>query len=363
MVRSHFKDRYQSATEALHALQELINLPYPPTEYAMQQESTPQEPVAPDLQSPSDSELSTAPLSTAEPLEPLDSSVLHSPAVATASSKLALLLSVSVAAFVSSVGGLGLITNSATNSNPPSPAKVAKSPVGQLPAFTQLPESCSAFVTGNLRSEPTSLQDNIVDSVSEKLDVTGKQTSTGWIEVKRPNGNLVWAHRDVIPNQGEIDTCLQTQGIPVQIVDVSPQPVSPPQTNNGTQPADGSTSPPQTNNGTQPADGSTSPAQTNNSTQPADGSTSPAQTNNSTQPADGSTSPAQTNNGTQPTNGSTSPAQTNNANQPADGSTSPIQTNNANQPADGSTSPIQPNNANQPADSSNPSSNSSENLN
>ena len=105
----------------------------------------------------------------------------------------------------------------ATNSDKPSPRPSAS------------PESkvCTILVNGNLRSEPISFRDNVVESLKKPLPVTGKQTKGGWVEVKLPDNNLAWAYQDIISNKGqeEINNCLKKNGIPIKIIeDILPPP-------------------------------------------------------------------------------------------------------------------------------------------
>ena len=81
------------------------------------------------------------------------------------------------------------------------------------------PKTCSAIVKGNIRSEPASFRDNVINFSQEELIVTGKQTQGGWVQVKRSDGTLAWAHRDVIENETEMDRCLLNNQIEIQIVE------------------------------------------------------------------------------------------------------------------------------------------------
>ncbi|MGB7440668.1 MAG: caspase family protein [Coleofasciculaceae cyanobacterium] len=106
-------------------------------------------------------------------------------------------------------------TETEIGSNPsPSPSPT--------PSPSPAPESntCSISVNGNVRSEPTSEEYNVVTSVEAELPVTGKRTGDGWIQVKMPSYQLAWVHPQVIAsNLEELDTCLANQGRTTRIVD------------------------------------------------------------------------------------------------------------------------------------------------
>ncbi|MGQ4649702.1 caspase family protein [Lyngbya aestuarii] len=85
-------------------------------------------------------------------------------------------------------------------------------------------KTCSVVVNGNLRSEPASFRPNLIKSVArERLPVTGKQTEGGWIEVKLDNHRLAWAHRQIISDAQDIDSCILKNGLVPEIVpDINP---------------------------------------------------------------------------------------------------------------------------------------------
>ena len=91
-----------------------------------------------------------------------------------------------------------------------------------------LRKSCWAIVNGNIRSEPASFRENVIQFTKEELLVTGKQTQGGWIQVKFADGSLGWAHRDAIQNDAEMDICILRDGIKIQLVDdiIPPPPKS-----------------------------------------------------------------------------------------------------------------------------------------
>jgi serine/threonine-protein kinase len=132
--------------------------------------------------------------------------------------RLPLLVGVGVATVVSAIAGFAFIQRQIVSNNPNAQT---------TPSLSQ--HSCSAVVNGRIRSEPASFRNNIINSASgEQLTVTGKQTPGGWIEVQLANGSLGWAHRDVISNNSEMDSCLKAKGITVQNADDIPRPAPKP---------------------------------------------------------------------------------------------------------------------------------------
>ena len=121
------------------------------------------------------------------------------------SNKLPLMLGIGVAALAAIGIGVRIASNSTTTQ--------------------QIPMNCSAVIKGSIRSEPTSSRNNQLDVAGDKFTVTGKQTHGGWVELKLPNGDLGWSHRDVIGNSTEMDSCLRTNGVSVQTAeDIAPPP-------------------------------------------------------------------------------------------------------------------------------------------
>ncbi|MEQ9669067.1 caspase family protein [Coleofasciculus sp. G2-EDA-02] len=112
-------------------------------------------------------------------------------------------------------------TESPKETNPsPSP-----SPSPEPEASPESP-TCSVIVTGNVRSDPASFRENIITYLTrEQVPITGKQTKGGWVEIELPDQRLAWAHRQVILDDEEIDSCMFEQGMTIQIVpDIPPPP-------------------------------------------------------------------------------------------------------------------------------------------
>ncbi|AFY35575.1 serine/threonine protein kinase [Calothrix sp. PCC 7507] len=223
MVRYHFKDRYQSAAEALQASTEVLN---PVSTVSTGQKYSKISSYKP---SPSSTQVSRQQTIAVAPVNP----VVAKPPARQESNKsdplplfVGLLLAGGAAALVSNV--YPNVKNLAANLTS-----------GDL----VLGNKCSAVVLGNsnIRSEPSSVNsDNVVQTVANdtKFEVTGKQTKRGWIEIKRNSGKLAWAHSDVITNKEQLDSCLQEKGIAIKTVDDSsliasrPQPKLKPKSSN-----------------------------------------------------------------------------------------------------------------------------------
>ncbi len=87
-------------------------------------------------------------------------------------------------------------------------------------------KGCWVIVNGNIRSEPASFRENVIQFTKDELLITGKQTQGGWIQVKFADGSLGWAHRDAIQNDTEMNICILRDGIKIKLVDdIIPPPV------------------------------------------------------------------------------------------------------------------------------------------
>jgi serine/threonine protein kinase, bacterial len=213
MVHYHFKDRYQSATEALQACRDAIN-PIPSIPQESPKNLSYQPTQAPSQFSPH----KTVAVAPANPVKPAPKSPSKPDPLPLL---IGVLLSGSAAALVANVYpnlknlAANLTGNNATTGN-----------------------SCLAVVVGNsnVRSEPISINsDNILQTVADntKFEVTGKRTKRGWIEVKLNSGRLAWAHSDVIDNNQEWISCLRDKGIAINTVNdrnlIAARPVPQPQ--------------------------------------------------------------------------------------------------------------------------------------
>lgn len=111
---------------------------------------------------------------------------------------------------------------SPTLSPTPTPSEETPSP---SPSASPEPKVCTAFVNGNLRSEPAAFRENVIEYLRKSFPVTGKQTQGGWVQVKLSRNRVAWAHRDVISNDEEMDACLARKKTRIQIIeDIIPPP-------------------------------------------------------------------------------------------------------------------------------------------
>jgi serine/threonine-protein kinase len=202
MVRYHFKDRYQSATEALQASMEMwhpVSAISTPSEYSR---NSSYKPISRSSQVSHQQTIAVAPVNrvVAKPVRQESSKPDPLPLF------VGLLLAGGAAALVSNI--YPNVKNLATN----------LTGSGLLSG-----NKCSAVVIGNsnIRSEPNSINsDNVVQTVANdtQFEVTGKQTKRGWIEIKRNSGSLAWAHSDVITNNDQRVSCLREKGIAIQTI-------------------------------------------------------------------------------------------------------------------------------------------------
>ncbi|MDP5337659.1 MAG: serine/threonine protein kinase, partial [Nodularia sp. (in: cyanobacteria)] len=195
MVHYHFKDRYQSASEALQACLSTTNPVFIP--------ATPPE-------TPDNSQLSPHKTVAVAPANPVAAKPVrqesHKP------DPWPFLIGLFLAG-----GAAALATNVY-----PSMRNLAANFTGNNTAT----DKCLAVVAGNsnVRSEPSSINsDTVLQTVGDNtgFEVTGKRTKRGWVEVKTNSGGLAWAHLDVITNNQQWVSCLRDKGIAVNTVDDS----------------------------------------------------------------------------------------------------------------------------------------------
>ncbi len=207
MVRYHFKDRYQTATEALQASQAAMNLVAVSslrTASPKAKNTSYQPPKSPSQLSPQKT-IAVAPVNPVVAKPSRQDSSRPDP--------LPLLVGILLAG-----GAAALVTNFYPNVK-----NFVASFTGEDPSAKN---KCLAVVVGNsnIRSEPSSINsDNIVQTVGDdtKFEVTGKRTKRGWIELKRNSKSLAWAHSDVINNNQELVSCLRDKNIAIKTVDDS----------------------------------------------------------------------------------------------------------------------------------------------
>jgi len=202
MVRYHFKDRYQSAVEALQACRELM----PAVAIASKLQESRQNSSYQQNKTPSQvsrqQTIAVAPPNKAVAKPPRQDSNKPDP--------LPLIIGLLLA------GGAALVTNVY-----PSVKNLAGNLTGN---DTKTANKCLAVVVSNsnVRSEPSSINsDSIVQTVKNntQLEVTGKRTKQGWVEVKVNSGRVAWAHSDVIANNEQWIACLREKGIAINTVD------------------------------------------------------------------------------------------------------------------------------------------------
>ena len=102
-------------------------------------------------------------------------------------------------------------SSSASLSSQSSPTLKNSNPeASPTPSTSPKSQDCVIFVNGNLRSDPVSLQSEVIESFKGSLAVTGKRTDQGWIQVKLSNGKLAWAHPGIISSasEREMEACL-----------------------------------------------------------------------------------------------------------------------------------------------------------
>jgi serine/threonine-protein kinase len=240
--------------------------------------NTPAQPVGPTLQpqpvpnpwpNPSPEPLPT------QPVQPIPSRPTPAP-TSTSFNRLPVMVGVSLATVISLVSGLAFKQLQAASNKVFNPQPT--------PSVSKPQEICSAVVNGRIRSKPASFEQNIVTSASgEQLPVTGKQTQGGWIEIKLDNGNLAWAHRKVISNNSEMDSCLQAKGITVQNADdiPAPAPVARPKDKNSEQTQDKNLDVTPNKNSAPTQNKNSTPTQNKNSDSTQNKNSAPTQNKNS----------------------------------------------------------------------------------
>ncbi len=204
MVYYHFKDRYQSASEVLQALESIPpislseeyseNPGYQPTQFQYPQSRQKTIAVAPVYPA-------TSVAAIVQPVNKNSSGpdllqVLILAGLAAGAAALAPIVVKNVQNFTNNVAG-----------NDPT-----------------LAQNCLAVVTGNsnMRSEPSSISSNtIVKTLTNdtKFEVTGKRTKHGWVQVKLDPKHTAWAHSYVIKNNEQWVSCLRDKGIATITVD------------------------------------------------------------------------------------------------------------------------------------------------
>jgi serine/threonine-protein kinase len=225
MVRYHFKDRYQTATEALQACREFVNMTSTSSVYSEAPKQVSYHPPKPA----STSKLSQIFSQQTVAVAPANHNpIAPKPVPQQDDNKpdpLPLIIGLLLAG-----GAAALVTNLYPNVK-----NIAANWTGKSSTSAT---NCLAIVkpNSNVRSEPSAINsDNILKTLGDasEFDVTGKRTKRGWIELKLKSGRLAWAHSDVIINNNEWIACLRDQGVSIQTVDdlplIASRPVPKPQ--------------------------------------------------------------------------------------------------------------------------------------
>ncbi|QYX33813.1 serine/threonine protein kinase [Sphaerospermopsis torques-reginae] len=228
MVRYHFKDRYQTATEALQACREFLNMTSTSSVYSVYSEAPKQVSYHPPKPA-STSKLSQIFSQQTVAVAPANHNpIAPKPVPQQDDNKpdpLPLIIGLLLAG-----GAAALVTNLYPNVK-----NIAANWTGKSSTSAT---NCLAIVkpNSNVRSEPSAINsDNILKTLGDasEFDVTGKRTKRGWIELKLKSGRLAWAHSDVIINNNEWIACLRDQGVSIQTVDdlplIASRPVPKPQ--------------------------------------------------------------------------------------------------------------------------------------
>jgi serine/threonine-protein kinase len=218
MVRYHFKDRYQSAAEALESLR-LLNTAYsPPAPYP----AVPRTPSAndapplgqrvppPPYPAASISERQTLAASPGAPPRQPSTPALSSPSGGT-SDKTPLMVGIGMALAVGAVGmAFALRQGSLLSNFSGNGTQVGDTSNG----------SCTVVSGGvNIRSQPVVKQGNVVKTVTKgmTLALTGTERN-GWVEINSPIKGWVY-------NSSNLVNCTLANQTPVETVQVNPKPV------------------------------------------------------------------------------------------------------------------------------------------
>lgn len=211
MVRYHFKDRFQSASEAIQALQPLSSTSYTPREYTNTTSS--HQPIKSSSALSPLSRQKTIAVAPANPVPQLAPPTPKSPSKGSNRPDLLQLMIIGIL-----VAGAAAVT----------PA-VVKNVQGFASNFAindnmTSAENCLAVVqeNSNIRSEPTSINDDsIIKTVNKntKFEVTGRRTKRGWVEIKVDSTQTGWANSEIIKNNEQWVSCLRDKGTAIKTVD------------------------------------------------------------------------------------------------------------------------------------------------
>jgi serine/threonine protein kinase, bacterial len=207
MVRYHFKDRYQSASEALQALNLFSPSPSAPVEYVSNSTSF----QAIQYSSPESRQktIAVAPIHHAG-RSPIQAAPKPTPKSGNGPD----LLQLTILALLA--GGAAAIT--------PTVVKNVQNVVSNFSDKTSTASQiCLAVIkeNSNIRSEPSNLSDSVIKTITEdsNFEVTGLRTKRGWVQVKLGPKTSGWAHPDIIKNNDLWVDCLRDKGVAVKTED------------------------------------------------------------------------------------------------------------------------------------------------
>lgn len=122
------------------------------------------------------------------------------------------------------------VVKKTTAQKPSSPSSIQNPSPSPNPSAVPESKICTVFLNGNLRSEPTYLKNNVIESLREPVSVTGKQTKSGWVEIRMPNDRLAWAYQDIIPEKArtEMNDCLNKNKTQITVIEDIIPPASTP---------------------------------------------------------------------------------------------------------------------------------------
>ncbi|NJR16433.1 MAG: protein kinase [Calothrix sp. CSU_2_0] len=209
MVRYHFKDRYQNATEALRALRTFM-----PAQMSSVQEY-------PKVSSSAIARVSS-PQSRQKTIAVAPGNPEHQAVVASAKP----VRRGATGPDLLQILILMLLAGGAAYFAP----GVVKNVQGVAANWTKgnslAAQTCMAVTsdTANIRSEPTAIStETILQTASEKtgFEVTGTRTKKGWIQVRLDTGKVAWVHSDVVGNNQEWITCLRDKGMAMRTINDS----------------------------------------------------------------------------------------------------------------------------------------------
>jgi serine/threonine protein kinase, bacterial len=206
MIRYHFKDRFQNASEALQALRAFV-----PAAPVNQEYAKPQNAIV--KHSSLQSQQKTIAVAPGNRSGNSPDNVKAIPKAATGPDILQLFI-------------LALLAGGAAYAAP----GVVKNFQGLTANWTKgntlAAQTCMAVTNekANIRSEPAAISnDTILETVNDRtaLEVTGTRTKRGWIQIRLDTGKVAWVHSDVVGNNQEWANCLRDKGIATKIINDS----------------------------------------------------------------------------------------------------------------------------------------------